>query len=280
MTILAAAPRLLNPTLLDGNAAAAPPPPAPRVGSCLAGGVTSSWGARGVLRPADTVYVTCDRPHRAEVVRVLDPPPDDPAAGTVFEQCAQAADVPAYLGGDDWQPALQMRLTASGPDARQVAAGQYWAACVLVDDVGPALSVPLAGAAAAHTVPPEVGVCFDGSGDDLAFRGTSPCALPHGGELFGRRSVDGTTDRTALTASCRSLVEADTRRPAVTVDPDLLVEVVLAADGSAGSAADPVAGERAGAGARTARCVVRAVDGRQLTGSLRLLGDAPLPWSR
>jgi hypothetical protein len=266
-------PRLLNPPVLDGVPSALPPPPAPAVGTCLANSVTSSWGADGVLRPSDTVYVGCDQPHRAEVFRVIDPLPAMSTSGTVFAECAGGPEVAAHLGATDdgWRPVLQMRTTASGPDARQVAAGQNWAACVLVDDVGPALTGPLTGAAASHTVPPQVGVCFHGTGADLEFRGTTRCDAPHGGELFGSREVagrdvDDAAEPGALTASCRALVEADTRQPALTRDPQLVVEVVISDDVTDG-------------GTTTARCVLRARDGRTLTGSVRQLGDGAVPWT-
>ncbi len=272
--------RLLHPPVVDGAALALPPPPAPAVGTCLAGGVTSSWGAGGELRPSPTVYVPCDQPHRAEVVAVIDPLPPGPV--TVFDRCAAATDVAAYLGTgtDGWRVELQMRTTASGPDARQVAAGQRWAACVLVDDVGPALTAPLAGAATRHAVPPEVGVCFDGTATDLAYRGTSPCQAPHGGELFGSRPVDAAADPAQLTASCRTLVAADTRRPDLVDDPALRVEAVVAPDVTVdGVLFDTRSGAAPDGSTGTARCVVFADGGPGLTASLRLLGDAPLPWA-
>ncbi|WP_157970645.1 septum formation family protein [Nakamurella deserti] len=274
VTVLVAVPRLLNPPLLDGVASTTPPPPAPAVGTCLQNSVTSSWGARGVLQPSDTVYVTCDRPHRAEIFRVVDPLPPPASAGTVFDLCGSVEEFSTYLGtaGGGWRPELQVRITASGPDARQVAAGQNWAACVLVDDVGPTLTAPLAGAAAAHTVPPQVGVCFDGGATDLAFRGTSPCDRPHSGELFGSRVVGTDADRDALTASCRDLAAADTGRPAVLTDPAFTVEAVVTDDRVR-------EGDDVGDATATARCVVRALDGRQLTASLRGIGDGVVPWA-
>jgi hypothetical protein len=282
LTVLVVVPRLLNPPVVAGTAAAVPPPPAPAVGTCLANSVTSSWGARGVLRPSDTVYVDCHQPHRAEIFRVVDPLPAGEAGGTVFDRCTRDSGGVDYLGTttDGWRPELQMRITASGPDARQVAAGQRWAACVFVDDVGPALAVPLAGSAAGHGVPPQVGVCFDGSATDLAFRGTTPCDLPHGGELFGSRPVDATSDAGALTASCRALVAADTRNPTLVDTPGLRTEAVLSADVLVDGVLFDTREEPAPDGSTgTARCVVRAVEGRQLTGSLRLLGDAAPPWT-
>lgn len=279
VVIVGTVPRLLNPLTVTGAAAIAPPPPPPAVGSCLAGGVTSSWGARGVLRPADTVYVGCDRPHRAEIIRMIDPLPSPSTSETVFDLCTRDVDPSVYLGipASDvgWRPELQVRVTASGPDARQAAAGQNWAACVLVDDVGRPLTTPLAGSAITHTIPAQVGVCFDGSSADLAFRGSSPCDAPHGGELFAGRPVDGTTDPAALTASCRELVIADVGRPALVEDPSLVVEAVVSdevtVDASTGSAPGGPTG--------TARCVVRALDGRQLAASLRGLDAAPVPWA-
>ena len=275
VTVLVAVPRLLNPPSLDGSAAVVPPPPAPAVGTCLENSVTSSWGARGVLQPSDTTYVTCDRPHRGEIFRVVDPLPPPGVAGSVFDQCGSTDEVVTYLGttGDGWRPELQARITASGPDARQVAAGQSWAACVLVDDVGPALTGSLAGAAATHSVPPQVGVCFEGTATDLAYRGTSPCDRPHGGELFGSRAVGADADRDARTASCRALVAADTGRSAFLTDPAVTVEAVVTDD--------PVldGGDEDPAAPATARCVLRALDGRQLTASLRGVGDGTVPWS-
>lgn len=274
--------RLLHPLVVDGTGAALPPPPAPAVGDCLATGVTSSWGAAGMLRPSPTVYVPCDGPHRAEILAVIDPLPVSGDGVTVFDRCAAVTDLGGYLGAapDGWRPELQVRATASGPDTRQVAAGQRWAACVVVDDVGPTLTGSLAGTAAAHAVPPQVGSCFDGTATDLAYRGPSPCDAPHHGELFGSRPVDGTVAIDALTASCRALVAADTGRPGLVDDPGLSVEAVMSDDVTLdGVLYDTRSGSAPDGSTGTARCVVRAVDGRELTASLRLLGDAAPPWT-
>lgn len=271
--------RLLNPSTVDGAAVVEPPPPPPSVGVCLAGSVTSSWDATGTLRPSDTVYVPCDQPHRGEVFAVVDPIPPLSSTETVFGLCTLP--VASYLGVDSgWQPELSVRSTASGPDRRQADVGQNWAACVLVDDVGPRATTSLAGAARRHSIPPQLGACFDGPATDLAYRGTSACESPHGGELFGTQPLDATTDRTALAASCRALVAADTARPTLADDPALVVEVVGSRDIPQDLAThDAAATPSPAAVTGTARCVVRALDGRRLTASLRQIGDAPLPWA-
>lgn len=259
---------LLNPHVVTGAATAAPPPAAPTVGTCLANSVTSSWDATGTLRPAVTVYVPCDQPHRGEVFRVVDPLPAPAPGDTVFDLCTGEVDPTGYLGAEaaDWQPEIDVRTTASGPDRRQVDAGQYWVACVLVDDTGPALVSALAGSAAAHTVPPQVAVCFAGSVTDLDVRSPVACDGPHDGEVFARRSVPAATPVDGLTRSCRVLVDEGSGRALAEREPDLVVEAVVTASDRVPDAA-------------TARCVVRSADDRRLTSSLRLLGDAPLPWA-
>ncbi|MEO5834042.1 MAG: septum formation family protein [Nakamurella sp.] len=269
--------RLLNPLTVDGAAGAEPPPPPPVVGTCLAGSVTSSWDATGTLRPADTAYVSCAQPHRGEVFLVVDPGPPQSSPETVFDLC-RGPEMSSYLGvrpaGRDWQPEINVRTTASGPDRRQADTGQYWVACVVVDDLGAPLTSPLGGAAAAHTVPPQLGVCFDGSVADLGVRSPVGCDGPHTGEVFASRDVEASTARADLMPSCQALVDADTGRLISGREPSVIIETVVA-DGNVRVSDGDTPADATG----TARCVVRSADDRRLTASLRQLDDAPLPWA-
>ncbi len=274
-------PRVLHPSRVAGVASAEPPAAPLAVGDCLRDGVPRARvNDRGAPVPTDTVVtVGCHDAHRAEVVLV-----DDAADGTsddVVRRCIDELVDRWSLTGDGfapWDPQLDIDLGLAGPDARQQAVGQRWTACV----VGPTQSVldrPLAAAPPGSGPPPEFASCSrTQAGSDSAV--TVPCTEHHSVETFGRRDLDaGAADtQDELAAGCVDLVAAATGRQDLSGIPDLTVEtpVYAAFTGDSQPVIAPIPSDALGG---WATCLVRTADGRELTASLRRLGDAPLPWA-
>lgn len=281
-------PRILHPPEVDGVAVIEPAPPPPVVGNCI-GDVTVSYafsrsGALTSDRPVEVVG--CDQPHAAEIVQLADTlsPVDDPAgAASALHDFIVACVADISLQGDavnGWEPDLAITTSALGPDAQQLALGQRWAACAVGVGTG-VLDQPLADLGSANA-PPALGACAITVQGSAASIVRVDCTGPHTLEIFGRRTLDagstvGTDD---LTRSCDDLVAEATGRPGLVGDTSVRIAVeVFPGYGELNSGqvslplpADAVTGWIV--------CSIRTTDDRELTASLRQIGDAPLPWAR
>lgn len=285
-------PRILNPPVLDGAALVEPPAPAPVVGDCVRqsiGGYTVS--DRGGLTTYEPVtLVPCTELHRSEIIRVepdLGPAanPTNPAQpiDAFFTRCLGAGSsswgTNEELSAGDWQPEVNIMYGVFGPDARQFAAGQRWAACVVALPNGE-LDRRLP-ATSRTEVPPELGLCTVAPGGTEDTATVIGCASPHTSEIFGHRVLGAGSDlaQDELLRGCVDLVTTATGRAGVAQEPTLSVVAETIAwydDRDGGPVTLPLP---AGAQGGWATCTVRPADSRKLTASLRLIGDAPLPWS-
>ncbi len=281
-------PRLLHPPTVDGAAAPTAPSPAPVVGDCIRE-ETPSYGftTDGELTTSQTLTVVgCDQTHAGEVVRVEpDLPPVDGGdrAGTAGERivemirlCTVSTPSPGGATADGWRPDLVIEVSLVAPDDRQRDAGQRWVACTAGVASGP-LDRPLTGLDAADLAP-EHGSCAASAAGTTWSAVAVDCTLPHVAETFGRRDlVDAPTAQDELDRSCRDLVARATGRPGVLDDGELSVAATTftVVDGVATEESSPLPSGTAG----WSTCGLRTADGRQLTASLRHIGDAPLPWA-
>ena len=272
-------PRLLHPRHVDGVAAAEPPAPPLVVGDCLRDGVPRSpVNDRGApLPPGVVVTVSCDRAHGAEVVLIADPA--DGSDG-VIRQCVRQLVTRWGLTDDAlaaWEPRLDVDLGLAAPDTRQQAAGQRWTACA----VGPtqtSLDRPLAAAPPGVGPPPEFALCSrTQAGSDSEV--TVPCTEHHTVETLGRLTLEAGSDVTqaALDAARAALVAAASGRADLLREPGVSMEAPVYATflGNSQPVVAPLPQDATGG---WATCLVRTVGDRELTGSVRRLGDAPLPW--
>ena len=258
-----------------------PGPPAP--GTCL-----SNRSAAG--SPPDTVgvaTVSCDGPHRTEVVAVYPGPPDpirvDVGHGqvAVVDRCSW--DLAGYLGGFDvllasdpssqlfgpWSARQVVLPSRLEPDRTQRVLGQDWTACVANAGVR-VFSGSVRSSYGDSRMPAQLARCRESATD----AGYVPCSSPHSTELFATTQYHyPAPDQTALAATCRALVTRLTGHDDPTAGGALTV--VVARDQV------PVDGVGVFDESRTyeAGCAVSAVGGRKLVGSVIGLAGAPLPWA-
>jgi hypothetical protein len=285
-----------------GTATAAPVPPPPAIGDCLLGQPTGlGWddslgqgpGSSPDDPPAGAEIGPCAGLRFGEIVQL------DPAAGTVegqlsrWSECDRQAAL--YLGwprpSDDpdavWQPTIMIRTGFVWPSRRQQAAGQTWAACVVTlppDDFAQSailpVDYPLRGGWTVADVRNRVGTC----GRD--FQTPAPCGQPHRLETLAFANLESSTlTQEQLDQGCRDQVAAQTRMPDITAGGSLSTHVTIfvmrggidsdltVPDLDSVRSLDSVIYSYA-------QCVVSptAAD-RRLTGSLRELGDAPVPFT-
>jgi len=256
-----------------GIPTAAPVRPVPSVGDCQVE-IRSATDFNSLPSPA---LSPCTGPRAAEVMMVF---PDYAAASVVTADAVRpsaqcAARMTTYLGQPDeettvgsWDLAMKIRTELVGPDQRQRATGQHWAACVVYpaerrDGVrefsGPVRDLLLR--------PGVDNAAFSSCANDIAAQSVS-CLLPHRVEVFATMSVVPGTTAEQLQSSCLDLVTAVTRMPDPTASGALIVAGAVPADGGA-----------AGKGAsQHALCAVTVKDSNKaLTLTLRNLGSAPLP---
>ncbi|MEP6979451.1 MAG: septum formation family protein [Nakamurella sp.] len=287
-------PKILNPSRVEGVAAVAPPAPPPTVGDCVLEAVVgyrlTDGGELATFGPA--TVVPCTEPHRAEVIRVEDTPgpstyPSDVAQPLdgLMSRCATAGEELWRTGGDlgaaHWQPMVNTTAGVFAPDRRQAAAGQRWAACALglADGV---LDRRFSDLSVEGGIPAELGSCMIAFDSSSGAEIQTACTAPHTAEAFGYRELAARSPATQdeVDRDCATLVVGATGRDGLARDPSLVVESTVYAwyaSGEVGIATLPLP---AGASGGWATCAVHTADDRQLTASLRRLGDAPLPWAR
>lgn len=261
-----------------------PGPPAP--GTCLSNQVSGAPSPDQV----GVATVSCDGPHRTEVVAVYPAPPApirvDVGHGqvAVVDRCSW--DLAGYLGGFDVllasDPSLQLfgpwlarpvvRPSRLEPDRTQRVLGQDWTACVA--DAGVRVFSGTVrssyGGGAGTRMPAQLARCRASATDT----GYLPCSTPHSTELMATTQYHyPAPDEAGLVATCRALVTRLTGFDDPTAGGALAV--VVARDQV------PVDGVGVFDESRTyeAGCAVSAVGGRKLVGSVIGLASAPLPWA-
>ncbi len=285
-----------------GTATAPPVPPAPVIGDCLLTAPTGvgwdddpSFGLPGPeVPPATAEMGPCQGIRFAEVVTV------GVAAGTVDGQLSRwtecdlaAAD---YLGGPArppsptaWQPIFYTWSGFVWPSRRQAAAGQTWVACVV--GAGPEDSVsartgpvdfPLRAAWSRSQVRDRIGIC------QLDQQQPVPCGGPHRIEALAVAdpTVSAAT-QAELEEGCHDQVAEQTGMADITAGGTLTPVTVVGAYRPGAPDDEIVADVETARSLTPAPAYVYAVctigptaPDRMLTGSLRSLGDAPVPFSR
>lgn len=284
---VSAAARLANPEVVDGRAEMAPPAPPPTVGTCVAAvdPNTPRWNADGTPLPQDITSVPCDTPHQGEVFYVYDEVVSLNAAPSEQRQlCVEPGqDAGAYLGrptgpttGGEWLPQLTFSSLLVAPSDRQVAAGQRWSACVLTygDVSGVQLSESVRDVLHGRMIPTPLTSCWDST--NLVSRGPVSCAGVHASELLAELTQPlGGVTLDSLETSCRELAVAATGRTSIADEPGLTVSMGIVAYPDTGPTYVPAVPDN---GPWSSYCTIDTVEGRALTGTLRGLGETPIPW--
>lgn len=302
LTVLAATAIGLATRPVAGTPVAVPAPPAPQVGDCVLTRPTGlGWddrpGARADDPPATAEIGPCDGPRYGEIARL------DAAAASLGEQLGQWIDcdrqVTEYLGipptdgpaGELWRTSVTALATGFlWPSRGQAAAGQRWVACVaaISDPFSATIRRPdqvdftLRGGWSHPPVRDLIGMCRQ---DPLEY---VSCARPHRTEVFADADLSSPElTQEQLDQGCRDLVGRQTGMPDITAGGALTVEVTIGAFREQTTDMEPVPDLSAArnllppADYLYARCLVSTTDpARRLTGSLRGLSSAPVPFDR
>lgn len=305
LALIAAVAISATRSTVAGRATAPPVPPAPAVGDCVLTAPTGiGWDDRNFGSsmtgepPATARTGPCTGTRFGEIVAVGTA--DRAVDGQLrrWTQCDEAA--VDYLGlpvaADRverlWQPTYFPMTGFLWPSRRQAATGQRWAACVVAlpaDDgsTGPTdpVDFSLHGGWPRPQVRDRMSTCVD----DAA--ATAPCGAPHRGEILAFADViSPALTQEQLDRGCRDTAAEQLGRADVTAGGSLTVEVVIGVqrgsteldqDLPAPADLESVRNLDPPAIYVYAQCMVRptAADTR-LVGSLRDLGDAPVPFTR
>jgi hypothetical protein len=275
--------------LLPGDPTAVPVPAAPRVGDCL----HENPYAQGADLYRETAPLAvlrsgpCSGPRPGEVVAMTDGPPDGsdvPVAA--HRQCLKQAF--RYLGLPTPPPpelpvgpAVSVGYVLVGPDDRQRAAGQSWAACVVflpisIDAVTPATID--------HTVRdawnrPEDSRLFAQCLDQVGLVAAN-CWWPHRFEVISRRLGDPAATHASVQEACTQDAVQALGSPTALNRGELSVLAIPARPDPTGD------GLGTGAGAVTpgvdyvTNCLLSpSNNSKTLTASVRGLRDAPVPFA-
>ncbi len=301
-------PRVLNPPAVDGAARIEPPDPPPAVGTCLVDQDTViDIGPDGGLEVPDLPAPTsCSGEHAAEIFRVfahVGPAnlggDDGPASvDEAYNACWDDSSLWSYIGAEmpdpadlvpgQWWSNPELTVSLTGPDATQRAHGARWVACAAGSPFG-TLRQPLEGiVTVSGGVPPALSACYADrpDGSDSAFERIG-CGTPHRAEKLATTTVFDEAgsgvrpvNMTVLESGCTALAHAATGRD-LSVDPGITVEVMVYVWSDTGLTV--TSGELPdvrNAQGGWADCTITVTDpDRALAGSLRLIGDAPLPWA-
>lgn len=264
----------------------------PAVGDCvgipLQGVGTLAYGREAPEYDAVALPVEpCTGPRYAEVVEIIENPADptevearngrDPVASACAEAVLAYIGPPRTTGAVTWNQTLWQSAFLSGPDEAQVAAGQDWLACLVAPApaMGGGPEQPADGtlkdAGATGVARELVSHCLDG----VAPNGRqTACTAPHDQETFGWNFVDEPLSREELQAGCTDLVAELTGLPDPTADGRLQTLMLTQDRDGDPEAGDPVPTDS------SFSCAVTTADGSKLVGSLRGLGDNPVPWQQ
>ena len=286
-----------------GEALAAPLGSAPNIGDC----VVADWHRTGIdladggpdlpalamgpcagPRFGEVVYV---EPHFGDAMAARE------SAGDPYGRCSTAADryvqIPPRLGPEsgapvpsttptpEFFPSPEVLIAFIGPDSRQRAAGQDWAACVVylptsTDAEAPiSLDHSLQGSWLRETDRRLFSLCLAEPTSHVALN----CNWSHRLEMIGRGRGDPADSQVSVDQACRDAVVEALGSPAA-LDGGTVTPVVLAVRPNPNNDGGMVSGP----GAITADspyfnfCFVTATESdRLLTGPLRGIGDAPVP---
>lgn len=287
--------RVAGPGIV-GTGRAEPVPGPPVAGECIA----ATDGASPTLlsfndrqlggRAPAAATGPCDGEIYGEVVVVIDAAsragstdsgveePLDPAIDECLTAGSAFVGVSGTAAGAEptWSHRLQYYSAFAGPDDRQRAAGQDWLACVLRpanpddDTTVPPYRGTLRDAIFTGVERDRTGVCAP----DPTLEDFVPCSLPHLGENFGLANTREPSTRAEWEDSCRAWVSALTGLADPTADGQLELTLVVRDDVSGEYVGDP----QIPAGAHLRCGLISADRDRMLTGSVRAIGDEPLPW--
>ncbi|AZI56922.1 hypothetical protein EH165_00785 [Nakamurella antarctica] len=276
LVVLSAVQQATKP--LPGAASAIPIAAPPSVGDCLlepAGGQgVQLTPTSTVLRPDQVLSVgPCVGLRYGEVVKVT------PAITRTDEQDSLCVNLYDYVGvkfsGAGWRTPLYLSSTVIGPDDRQFATGQTWAACVVIPSFGQPYDGSVKGAGSA--LPPSFATCFPGARTADSLR--SDCYGPHRRELLGVRSLlaPGMT-QAELDQTCQEWGSKVTGLQDFTVSGQLRPATAVYDSTNLSSTLSPA--NLPGGQPYYAECFAEPTSlSRLLTGPLLSLGDGPLPLS-
>lgn len=285
-------PRIIDPPFAGGVAGIVPPRPPAAVGECVrdSPGSYAITGSGAIMTWQPVTFVPCAEPHASEVVFREEALPDTGirySTTAINDFQTRCSDRASTLRGDpttsEWQPDLGFSTAVLGPDRQQFGAGQRWTACAVeLSTVGPpvANTRPLA-TLLSGALPPELGACAVEDPTE-EYAEAVACTEPHTSETFGHRSIDAGSPlgQDDLLAGCRDVVVRATGRADLATVPSLVI--VAEADAFFSDTSDnrtvtlPLPAEAVGG---WGTCIVRTAADRELTGSLREIGDAALPWA-
>ena len=286
--------------LVAGSAQAAPVPQPPAVGDCVVDpipvGVVLTAGSGGTVPSYPAQHIEpCNGLRYGDVAAVIPSPAPTVAAprsdGSTLltdpnlDGCLPSAQrflgiVTATPAFGYWFPSLRTTLSLAGPSARQRAAGQHWAACVVAPSFTDGSGVPSSrryGGSIHHAL--HTGVLRDQLGNcassiDWLGGGFGDCARPHLLELLAYgRSGARPVDRSQVASTCRQLVGRFTGMPDLTAGGALSVLIHAHDDDliAITTAKIPPNANLA--------CGIASTGTRILGGSLIALGRQPVPWA-
>lgn len=280
----------VNGRALPGVAVALPVPPPPQPGDCALDDPNVPGGYLGD-RPDQLPAVRlapCTGARYGEVVGLVgDPTTLSLGSGSVppaHMPCLDLARV--YIGVPEtsgvqnpYFPALALGVAMTGPNQRQLSAGQRWGACVVYPDLpftspGEPYDIVLQGISMRGIEAQSFALCTDTADPQT----TVDCGRPHHFELFGTTLglLPAGISQADLDESCRAIILAATGLPEVTAGGLLTMEAVsygFLEDGAM------LEGRTSGGPTETyAICRVRPTDERRnLTTSIRGISMGRLP---
>ena len=307
----------LNPPPVGGSSSAVPIAAPPVVGDCL---LTSMPHARHVGSPAHQQdpapmgpYGPCPATRYGEITAVLSTSESaassDENSAREWSLCLQSAR--DYLGlrqvvnndfqtSSGWSPALNFVVGVGTPTIRQLAAGQHWRSCTIVNAYsgygpfhtrqpnGDAYHGTVAGALLRGSLPSSFAACADGSEPTTTPR---PCSGRHQFQLMGtkRLATARPNDAPALEAGCADLSITLTGIPDLPATGPLITQVVLSrysqdSDVITSSLLTPLATAIKSATSTTDAldfsCLLSATGSRMMSESVLGLDARPLPLTK
>ena len=270
---------------LTGTPVTQPPPGPPAIGSCSTEQIYPghTFGAGGTVQYTSLADAPCSGSWRAEVMAVSDSAEPLPTCRPKTNACIETAFGPVSLLDPNqkhcndiargyvglpasgqlvrgWSVTAAVLGTLAGPNPRQRAAGQKWAACTIQDSAN--TSQPIApftrsvrNAFDAYPVPADFAAC--GAPDPLPIS----CALPHAVEILG--TTNTAMLPTYLLPSCAALLTDRTK---------------LANPAAVGIQAEVVPSDPSEESVDRSCIAVVTTANRLLVGSLINVGAHPLPW--
>ncbi len=295
----------LRPQVVTGAAQATPVPGPPGVGDCVVDPipgrpqrldiVTADSGGTVPVYPAQQIR-PCIGARYGEITAVIAAPKptvvegddadgrhlEDPNADSCLPTAMQYVGVTTQPIQRFWRPFLQFLFVLSRPSARQEAAGQRWAACIVTlqppDSASHTRAAPLYGSSIRNAVRTgrqrdQLSNCIAAADWNGLFT-VDGCSKPHALELlaFGD-SGDHLVTRVQVEASCQQLARQLTAMPDPTAAGALSIQINVTDDKGAAIITSQVPAHSG------LTCAVTTTGNRKLRGSLFALGRQPIPWA-